>query len=158
METVQTTAPTRIKSTKQLASQRQIKAAIQHLLKQEFECAVTLAAAAEGLLPPTNDPHLFQDLRKELTPEEYREFNFNLVINWLKHYNPEDPDPVEISEFEAVITIERAITKFNAVYHQSSELMEYFLNLARQRYHSWGSGNSSVPDPDEAASPSSVAT
>ncbi len=40
-----------IKTTRKLAAQRQIDAAIAHLHEAELECAVTLAAAAEGLLP-----------------------------------------------------------------------------------------------------------
>jgi len=48
-----------IETTKQLAAIRQITAAIEHLRKQEYECAITLAVAAEGLLPPTDEPHIF---------------------------------------------------------------------------------------------------
>ena len=40
-----------IKTTRKLGAQRQIDAAIAHLHEAELECAVTLAAAAEGLLP-----------------------------------------------------------------------------------------------------------
>jgi hypothetical protein len=53
-----------------------------------------------------------------------------LVINWLKHYKPEDPDPVVLSEYDAVMTLGRAITKFIAAYHQSTTLMEGFLQWA----------------------------
>ena len=40
-----------IKTTRKLAAQRQTDAAIAHLHEAELECAVTLAAAVEGLLP-----------------------------------------------------------------------------------------------------------
>ena len=53
-----------IETTKQLAALRQITAAIEHLHKREYECAITLAAAAEGLLPPTDEPHIFSDLKE----------------------------------------------------------------------------------------------
>lgn len=120
-----------VETTKQLASLRQIVGAIEHFYKQEFECVITLAAAAECLLPPTNDPHLFRDLKAHMTPREYKELNLNLVINWLKHYKEKDPEPVVISEFEAVIVLQRAITKFIAVYHKSSKHMEGFLEWAQ---------------------------
>ena len=29
----------------------------------DFECAITLAAAAEGILPPTDKPHMFEKVR-----------------------------------------------------------------------------------------------
>src|ERR1700730_2451159 len=112
-----------IETTKQLAAIRQITAAIEHLRKQEYECAITLAAAAEGLLPPTDEPHIFSAFKKYMSPEEFKELNLNLAVNWLKHYNPEDLDPVIIPEAVAVWVILRAITKFIAVYHLSTKLM-----------------------------------
>ena len=95
--------------------------------KHEYECAITLAAAAEGLLPPTGEPHLFRGLKESIPPEEFKYLDFNKVVNWLKHYKPEDPDPFVFLESEAVMLIQRAITKFIAVYHQSTKLMEAFL-------------------------------
>jgi hypothetical protein len=40
-----------------------------------------------------------------------------------------------ISEFEAVITIARAVTKFHAVYGASSTEMEEFVEWARKSGH-----------------------
>lgn len=40
--------PTHRPSTRMLSAQRQISAAIRHFLQGELECAITLAAAAEG--------------------------------------------------------------------------------------------------------------
>jgi hypothetical protein len=114
-----------IETTKQLAALRQITAAIEHLRKREYECAITLAAAAEGLLPPTDEPHLFSDLKEYISPEEFKHLDFN--INRLKHYKPQDPDPFSFLESEAANLILRAITKFIAVYHQSTKRMEQFL-------------------------------
>lgn len=41
----------RIETTKRLAAQREITAALGHLHKSELEAAIALATAAEGLLP-----------------------------------------------------------------------------------------------------------
>jgi hypothetical protein len=41
-----------INTSKYLSSRRQINAAIAHLYNKEFECEMTLAAAAEGQLGP----------------------------------------------------------------------------------------------------------
>jgi hypothetical protein len=37
--------------TRQIASVLQINAALEHFHKYKFECAITLASAAEGILP-----------------------------------------------------------------------------------------------------------
>jgi hypothetical protein len=121
-----------VKTTKQSAALRQIRAAIEHFHKQEFECTITLAAAAEGLLPPTGDPHLFRDLKRHLSQTEFKELNFNLAVNWLKHHNADDADPVNITEHEAVVLLLRAITKFIAVYHQSTPRLEAFFAWAEE--------------------------
>jgi hypothetical protein len=53
-----------ITTNKKLAAQRQIDAAIDHLHKMELECAISLAAAAEGMLPDTEKPYIFAYLRQ----------------------------------------------------------------------------------------------
>jgi hypothetical protein len=108
-------------SNRKLSAHRQIRAAIQLYLKGELECAITLAAAAEGQLPDTGDPYLLKGL-KGIAP--FDEFDHNLVINWLKHCK--EPDEVTIPSFEAAMIISRAISKFVAVYWQISRLMELF--------------------------------
>ena len=105
------------------ASQRHIVTAIATFHDGCLDCAITLAAAAEGILPKTSDPHLWQKLR-EAAPD----IDVNAVSNWLKH--PLEPDAIEIDQFESVIMITRAITKFVAVYHQSCEPFESFLTWA----------------------------
>lgn len=112
--------PKNIETSKQLSALRQIEAAIVHFHNAEFECAMTLAAAAEGLLPTTDKPHIFAMLRKKAA-----DLDLNLFINWLKH--PTGPDKGTISEFEVVITIFRAISKFIAVYGKTSRNMNDFL-------------------------------
>jgi hypothetical protein len=123
-----------IETTKQLAALPQITAAIAHLRKREYECAITLAAAAEGLLPPTDEPHMFSDLKEFIPREEFKYLDFNMVVNWLKHYKPEDPDPFSLPESEAVDLIMRAIAKFIAVYHRSTKRMVAFMEWASTRY------------------------
>ena len=45
--------------TRKVAAQRQIDAAIVHLRRFELECAITLAAAAETMLPDTTSDYVF---------------------------------------------------------------------------------------------------
>jgi hypothetical protein len=91
----------------------------------ELDCAITLAAAAEGMLTTNDDRYLFRQLRSR---SEATDIDFNLVVNWLKH--PEGPDQLHIGRFEAAAVIARAITKFLATYHQSTLRFEGFLRKA----------------------------
>jgi hypothetical protein len=71
-----------------LASARQIHAAIDLFHKGEIECAITLSAAGEGMLPPTDKPHFFQktkELEKSIPLTEEGAKRANDIINWLKH-------------------------------------------------------------------------
>ena len=63
----------------------------------------------------------------------YKEMDFNLFINWLKHQG--GPETATISEFKAAIIITRSITKFVAAYRQSCELFEEFLRWGHSAGH-----------------------
>jgi hypothetical protein len=117
-------------TTRKLAAQRQIDAAISHLYKSELECAITLAAAAEGLLPYTEEPHVFRSLRQHPSSKEV---DFNETINWLKHHT--GLDAKVIYEFEAALTIARAMTKFGAVYDDGPAEWVRFFTWGTQRGH-----------------------
>ncbi len=123
-----------VESNKLLAALCQIQAAIVLFKKGEYECAVTLAAAAEGLLPPTNDPHLFQVLKDS---PEAKKIDFNRLINWLKH--PTGPEIEIFAEFEVAIIIVRAISKFLVTYKTVSPAMKDFIKWTFEKGH--------LPDP-----------
>src|SRR5215471_18745408 len=99
------------------ASMRQIHAAIAHLHRGDYECAITLAGAGEGMLPPTDKPHFRQKV-KEL--ETLLGEGANDYINWLKHGTLKQNGPrienAKITCLEVIVTIWRAITKFEATY------------------------------------------
>src|SRR6185437_15755080 len=61
---VETSTGTQVETTRKLAAQRQIDAAIDHIKRLELECAITLAAAAETTLPDTANPHFLELLRQ----------------------------------------------------------------------------------------------
>lgn len=117
---------------------RQIDAAISHFYSGDIECAITLAAAAEGMLPATDEPHLFAQL-EDCLPEKRKDpgfLNFNLAAWRLTHSSaPELVEIVEIDEYEAVLLIARSITKFIAVYHQSTRNFQCFLAWAHRAGH-----------------------
>jgi hypothetical protein len=126
---------TDIDSSKFASSRRQLNAAIAHLHSRDWECAITLAAAAEGQLPePETQTHLFRVLKKREAKDDV-DFELNRVIHWLKHPTPDEPDPIKISEFEVALTISRAIQKFVAVYKLSAREFEGFSTWAVERGH-----------------------
>lgn len=55
-----------------LASMRQIHCAIEHLERGDFECAITLAAAAEGMLPEPEKPYLRHKVKAMAKSEEIK--------------------------------------------------------------------------------------
>ncbi|MER8640180.1 hypothetical protein [Mesorhizobium sp. M1365] len=69
-----------LETSKKQSSQRRIQAAIELLHRGWLDCAISFAAAAEGILPPTEDSRLFQMLQPC-----HGDLDINLVINWLEH-------------------------------------------------------------------------
>jgi hypothetical protein len=131
--------PEHIEVTAQVAAMRQIHAAIEHLHRGDFECAITLGAAAEGMLPPTDKPHLFEKI-KALRPKpslnNAEADGANDMINWLKHGVGVDGKRVEkatISELEMMVTVTRAISKFAAIYDGLSPQMKGFTDWSIAR-------------------------
>jgi hypothetical protein len=98
-----------VKTTKQLSAYRQIVAAIEHLHKKDYECAITLAGAAEGQVRERASTHLFRLILKYFSSDLA-----NAFIHWLKH--PSGPNAAEIEELEVVTTIIRAIQKYVGSY------------------------------------------
>lgn len=111
-----------MKTTKKKSSYNQIVAALGHYESGELDSAITLAAAAEGMLSANDDRYLFHQLQAS---GKAADIDQNQVINWLKHTS--GSDPVNISQFEAAMAIARSITKFVAAHHQSTERFEIFL-------------------------------
>ena len=122
----------RIETTKRLAAQRQIDAAVNHLHKSELESAITRATAAEGLLPNTESRHIFAYLSEHPLSGQV---DIDKTINWLNRSAP--PDAATIFEFEAAVVIARVMSKFAAAYTEAPTEWYDFL--------SWGVANGHWP-------------
>jgi hypothetical protein len=107
-----------VQTTKRLAAQRQIHAAITHFQGGGFECAISLCSAAEGQMPEPSEPmHLFGILRRasaENPPPDGKKDDFNYVATWMKHGT--GADEVEIEEWHVKMWLNRAISKYREVY------------------------------------------
>ncbi|MBR0991900.1 hypothetical protein JQ580_14400 [Bradyrhizobium japonicum] len=119
-----------------LASMRQIHCAIEHLHRGDYECVITLAGAAEGMLPETWKPHFRQKVKAFSKSPEIQEqggaVGENDYINWLKHGSLKRGglrfETATISAEESLIVVYRAVTKYNAVYEDFSPQMLSYLS------------------------------
>ena len=119
---------------------RQINRAIDHAINGEYECAITLAGAAEGILPNTDKPHFLQKEKELANRPELKAAGGavkpNDYINWLKHGSLVRGGPriesVTIPAEESIKTVWRAITKYKAVYDDLSPQMLHFRNWAKE--------------------------
>ena len=108
-----------IKTSKKLSAQRQTIAAIAHLHSKDYECAITLAGAADGQVKERSTTHLFRLILKRFSSDEA-----NAFIHWMKH--PSGPENAEIEELEVVTTIIRAIQKYVDTYDETCPHFESF--------------------------------
>ncbi len=115
----------------------QIHAAIVRFEQADFVSAITLGSAAEGILPETDKPHLFsklQEWRQLLLPDVGGATGLNDFNNWAKHgANDKRPEKAMISELEVMATIQRAISKFAAIYNEQTPQMNAFAEWAIRR-------------------------
>jgi hypothetical protein len=115
-----------INTSKRLASQRQIEAAIQHYKNGAFECAVTLAHAGENIIAKPGIISLFERLKEKIADK-----NHNEIPVWLKHGS--GPDTRTISELDVVVLIQRAISKFVSTFNGATVAMKTFSESERKK-------------------------
>jgi hypothetical protein len=128
----------KIETTIEQAARRQIYLAITLLHRSEFEAAITLAAAAEGMLPKPEKPYLFPKLKawaEDLPKDEPGAKGANDFAVWLKHGELQGDKHAKatIPELEVVTMITRAISKYLAVYDGISPQMAQFRDWAIAR-------------------------
>ena len=122
-----------IQTSKRLAAERQIHAAITHFRAGDFECAISLCSAAEGQMQePRRSTHLFgilkQFVAKHPAPDGQKD-DFNCAANWMKHGI--GADAVEIEEWVVTMWLNRAISKYCAVYGVGTPEMTALFPWAR---------------------------
>jgi hypothetical protein len=122
------------------ASMRQIHGTIEHMHRGDFECAITLAGAGEGILPDADKVSLRQKLNEiSQSPEIKAEGGAtgpNDYINWLKHGSLKRGGPrfenATIPAEESIAVILRAIAKYEVTYNDISQQMLTFRRWAKE--------------------------
>jgi hypothetical protein len=111
--------------------------AIDLLYESKIESAIVLAHAAEGQLPETGKPHLFHKLKAfaDSLPDEPGAKGPNDFVVWLKHGEVRNVkyENAVISENEAILSVARAVSKYNAVSGGISPKMGEFVDWAIKR-------------------------
>jgi hypothetical protein len=133
------------RTTKKEAALRQIHGAIKSLHDKEYECAITLAGAAEGQLVAAKPDYMFEGL-KDKRPEGYKSGKewaawLNETRDWLKHPTPKLASERLITEYETWVMIARAVTKFHWTYGKSTKKIEDFVKWCIERGYltkEWG--------------------
>jgi hypothetical protein len=133
------TTPVPIDTHIRLASMRQINRAIDHCLNGEYECAITLAGAAEGILPKTDKAHFHQKEIELAKSPEIKAAGGNIwpndYYNWLKHGSLIRGGPrienATIPAEESLKWVWRAISKYKAIYDDLSPQMLSFRDWAK---------------------------
>jgi hypothetical protein len=123
-----------VQTSKQLSAERQIHAAITHFHTGDFECVITLCSAAEGQMPEPSQPaHLLRIIQRHAVEHpafDGQNDDFNYVATWMKHGSGNDV--VEIDEWQAVFWLNRAISKYRAVYGMGTMEMAGLFPWARE--------------------------
>jgi hypothetical protein len=132
------TTPVPIDTYIRLASMRQIHGAIEHVHRGDYECAITLASAAENMLLEPDTPYLRQKIKAVSDSEEIKSAGGatgpNDYATWLKHgtLNGVKTENVTIPAEESVAWVCRAISKFKTVYDDLSPQMTSFRQWAKE--------------------------
>jgi hypothetical protein len=122
---------------KKEAALRQIGIAIKLLVQGEYEAAITLAGAAEGMMVAGGMPTpMFESLRERRPADFATETKWvsflNETLYWLKHNS--DQGSRTISEFDAWLMISRALTKYHGTFGEKpDEEVEALVTWGRNR-------------------------
>jgi len=117
--------------TKHEGATRQIEAAIDALQRGDFDVAVTLAGAAEGMLGAPDQPHLWPFLRdhpkvSHIDQKERIEM-LNQDRDWLKHLTPQSAPTLTLEPLHAGFMIARAASKLEPWTPKMEEFKEWLL-------------------------------
>jgi hypothetical protein len=100
--------------TKAEGATRQVEEAIRALQRGDFDVAITLAGAAEGMLERSG-LHMWSYIKERTTAAGFDEKTMvnevNAELYWLKHPTPDKPDTLTLTRSHAAWMIARAMTK-----------------------------------------------
>jgi hypothetical protein len=117
--------------TKAEGALRQISAAIEAFWRGDFDIAITLSGAAEGMLERKEADlflHMREASRVQHVPKKEWIGTLNQERDWLKHNNPEHSATAEIHRGAAAFMIARAASKLENWPPQVEEFKDWLIN------------------------------
>lgn len=130
----------KIELTKELAAMRQTYFAMEAFKTGDFDVAITLAGAAEELLPEIDGQDVFSRLRNdprgiELFGDKRWSQLVNLERNWLKHQTIEFGVTITVSAMDAAYMIIRAMAKLPKWTDDMVEFKTWYFEVALPADH-----------------------
>jgi hypothetical protein len=119
------------------AARSQLESEIKRYDESDWIGAITLAGAAEEILPKRDGKDLFTIAESAAAGDEEQMIalkRLNFVRNWLKHSGDDHPKTIEIERTDAALMIVRAMTRFHAVTGQQTPVMDRFERSFRETY------------------------
>jgi hypothetical protein len=125
------------KVTKKDAARYQIHVAVRLAREEEYESAITLANAAEGMLACGEPNHFYEQLKAH-RPEDVTDAKgwanwLNETAHWLKHATPQLSQERVVMEYETWIMVMRAISKYYWTFHENTKEMRDFVDWAKSQ-------------------------
>jgi hypothetical protein len=115
--------------TKAQGASRQTAAAIEAFARGDFDIAITLAGAAEGMLE-RQGPHMFSFLRNSPRVQDVEKKDWLTALNverdWLKHSS--GSATLQVNRGDAAIMIARAASKLEEWSPRMEEFKDWLLN------------------------------
>jgi hypothetical protein len=115
---------------KSQGASRQVEEAVHALERGDFDIAVTLAGAAEGMMGDRNGmrEYMLTHSRAADYFQNERELGdaLNEQVNWLKHPTPAASDTLMLTRADAVRMIMRAMTKLDAWTPQMQQFRDWW--------------------------------
>jgi hypothetical protein len=116
----------------QISKERHIDAAINFLKNGDFDIAITLAGAVEGMLEGPARTSLFEKLRDspkvaDINSKEWIS-SLNTERDWLKHPTPQLPREMIFVRGQAAIMIARAVSRFSIGSPSIDEFATWFID------------------------------
>ena len=133
------------------AAQQQLEGAIANLFLGNWACAITLAGAAEDMLPAVEGKKDLYGVAKligsnhfQMTNGEMREF-LNEQLVWLKHKTIDKPTTMKFQQDDAIIMIIRALTRLKTTIEKTSPNMDLFVEWISKEYPNYMTETNALP-------------
>ena len=133
------------------AARQQLEGAIANLFLGNWACAITLAGAAEDMLPAVEGKEDLYGVAKsigsnhfQMTGKETHDF-LNDQLIWLKHKTVNKPTTKKFQQDDAIIMIIRGLTRLKSTIEKTSPNMDLFVEWISKEYPNYMTETNALP-------------